>query len=258
MLISEHKEIGALIPREIRRAGLDATRLCSIILDATLRTPEILDCIPATIIRCVRTSAELGLEIGSPLGEAYAVPFRSKKGPLIATFVAGYKGLIKLAVGSPEIRNIEARLVWRGDEFDYNYGTNPRVHHKPVPSQGPRDPRDVLAAYSVAYFAGAKAADGACQFEVMERPDLDEIRARSKATNGPWKTDAPAMFRKCPVRRLANTLDLSSLGRMKRALEADEDDRHVRPAGLQDIGSDAAARTEEEIQEGELVEDGAP
>ena len=257
MLIDDVKGIDALIPREVRRAGLTANRLCAIVLDATLRDPKILDCIPATIVRCVRTSAELGLEIGSPLGEAYIVPFKTKTQAVVATFVAGYKGLIKLAVGSPDIRNVEARLVYASDEFDYDYGTSPHIRHRPRP--GDRRDDAVIAAYSVAFFAGAKATPGACQFEVMERDELNKIRARSKAKNGPWSTDTAAMFRKCPVRKLANTLDLSSLGRMKRAIERDEEPQWVKPVGLADLTSTSAATdgtegaADGEVLEGEIV-----
>lgn len=209
-------------------SGLTPNRIAGIVMDACMRAPGILECTPESIVRCAIQGAEVGLEVGSPLGEAYLVPHRNNRtGTTECTFILGYRGLTRLALQSPSIRNIESRIVRAGDEFSYRYGTDPMVAH--TPHAGGRDgvPGEVTHAYAVAYFVG-----GGYQFDVMDRSELDAIRKRSRAERGPWVTDTIEMMKKCPVRRMAKMLDLTPLGRA--ALGADQEvpeinEPHVTP-----------------------------
>jgi recombination protein RecT len=59
-------------------------------------------------------------------------------------------------------------------------------------------------------YAVAKLKDGACQFEVMGKNDVDAIRGRSKSANsGPWVTDYDQMAKKTVIRRLIKYLPIS-------------------------------------------------
>lgn len=243
-LVNAQKRMDAVIPMRARELGLSGVRLSAIVLDATLRDPSLLACDLSSIVRCVVTSAELGLEIGSPLGEAYIVPYKGR-----ATFIAGYKGLVKLALQTPSLAKLESRVVYADDEFAYRYGTDPQIEHQP--GKGSRvDPKLVVAAYAIAF-----QRDGNTQFEVMERDELDRIRAKSRAAKGPWISDTIAMYRKCPIRKLANYIELSPLARD--AFAKDEEPKYVMPAAVVEAG-DVAVEAEAEAIDAELVDEPQP
>jgi recombination protein RecT len=193
--------------------GLTPSRAIAVVLDAVSRDPSLLECHAPSVVRSVVHAAEIGLELGSPLGEAYLVPFKnSRKGfRKEASMIAGYKGLIKLAKGSPRVSHIEATLVREKDVFEYERGTSPRIVHKP--GAGTLLQRgEVLYAYAVVAYV-----DGLSQFEVMDRVELDRIKSNSRGT--PWRDHTDEMYRKCPIRRIAKSLDLNPLAR--RAVEID-------------------------------------
>lgn len=142
------------------------------------------------------TSAQLGLEPG-PLGEAYLVPYGDQ-----VTFIPGYRGLIKLAWNSGQLRTIAARVVHENDEFSYAYGLHPDLVHKP----GRGDRGGITDVY-----AAATLLDGGAEFEVMSVAEVEAIRARSRAgKKGPWVTDWEAMSRKTCVRQLAKWLPMAT------------------------------------------------
>ena len=72
----------------------------------------------------------LGLEPNTPLGQAYLIPYTVKGVPTVQ-FQIGYKGLIDLAYRSGEIESIQAHVVYENDSFDFNYGLEPKLMHKP-------------------------------------------------------------------------------------------------------------------------------
>lgn len=188
--------------------GLTPSRAIAVVLDAVTREPSLLECEPRSIVRSCLQATEVGLELGSPLGEAYLVPFRNwKKGNRKeAQFIAGYKGLIKLVTLNERVELVEARLVREGDAFDYRLGTDAAIDHKP--GKGTIRNRGIVThAYALVRYTS-----GRVQFDVMDRDELDRIRARAKAGDkSPWSTDTDEMFRKCPVRRLTKYLRLSPL-----------------------------------------------
>lgn len=192
---------------------LTPERLVKIALSAAARTPEILACSPESILRAVMQGAELGLEVGGLLGDAYFVPFKNKTtGRTEAQLIPGYRGLIKLARNSGQITSIEAHVVRENDTFDLSYGLDARLHHSPC-LKG--DPGDVVAAYAIARFK-----DGGHQWEVMTRAELDAIKNRSQAaTSGPWVTDEAEMQKKTVIRRLCKYLPLSA--ELAKAVELD-------------------------------------
>jgi len=244
-LAAAAKRLDAVIPHRARVLGLTSARMSGIVLDATMRDPSLLQCDLSSIVRCVVTSAELGLEIASPLGEAYIVPYNG-----IATFIAGYKGLVKLALQTPSIARLESRVVYRGDEFAYEYGTAPVIVHKP--GTGSRvDEKLVTHAYAVVHYT-----NGGTQFEVMERDELERIRSKSRARKGPWLKETIAMYRKCPIRKLANYIELSPLARD--AFSKDEEPKYVIPQAIVDAGdvavtAEAQALDDDDVVEGEVV-----
>jgi recombination protein RecT len=193
---SRFKTMQALLP-----AHMTEERFAALVVSAAAKDSNIFKCTGESILNAIYQAASLGLEINSATGEAYLIPYGSK-----AQLVPGYKGLVKLAIQSRDVRSIEARLVYDGEQptFGVFYGTESRIEHVPN-FDVDRLPEKVIFAYGV-----AKLASGASTFEVMTRKQLDAIRNRSASKNsGPWVTDTEEMFRKTVARRLCKYLPMS-------------------------------------------------
>ena len=221
MLEARRTRIEQVIPAAM--AGFTPSRAIAVVIDACARTPKLLECDPKTIVRAAIQAAEVGLELGSPLGEAYLVPFyNSKRKCKEAQFIPGYKGLIKLMSLDSRVSHVESTVVHAGDVFEWERGTSPKIVHKP--GIGTKRLRgDVVAAYAVIHYVHGMAA-----FEVMDLDELtklrDEGREKDQYKSGPWWNHTLEMYRKCPIRRLAKTarVSLHDHSLLSRAIEADE------------------------------------
>lgn len=192
--------IAAVLPKH-----LTVERLTKVALSATARTPSLLACSPHSLVRAVMQGAELGLEVGGLLGEAYLVPFKDT-----IQLIVGYRGLVKLARQSGQLTSIEAYVVRERDSFELEYGLEPKLVHKPAMTG---DPGPVAAVYAIARFK-----DGGRQVDVMTNAEVESVRKRSAASSaGPWVTDYAEMAKKTVVRRLCKYLPLSP--ELARALE---------------------------------------
>jgi recombination protein RecT len=196
---------------EVMPKHLTPDRLVKVVLSCTVRKPELLDCTIASICRCVMQAAELGLELGGLLGEAYLVPYGKESQCII-----GYQGLLKLARQSDQIASTGAHVVYDGDLFEVDYGEN-RVIHKPSFKVSHAD-TSILAGW-----AKTVLKDGSPIIEAMSREDIDRVRCRSKASkNGPWVTDYAEMARKSVLRRHLKYVPRSA--EITAALEHDQHD----------------------------------
>lgn len=185
------QQFAAALPR----VGITPERMTRFALTALNRSPGLLKCSPPSFLGCVVQSAQLGLDPSGITGEAYLVPFKD-----VCTFIIGYRGLLKLARRSGKITEAAAHVVHANDKFEYEYGLDSKLIHKPC--EGERG--DVTHAY-----AYAKFTDGGRVFEVMTRSDIEKVRASSRASsNGPWVTHPEEMSRKTVFRRLAKWLPL--------------------------------------------------
>jgi recombination protein RecT len=189
-LIEQQKDqIARALPSQ-----MDPDRLARVALTVKAN-PDLLKCSSASLLAALMLSAQLGLEPG-PLGHCYFVPFKNE-----VTFIVGYRGLIDLARRSGQITSIEAREVRPDDDFEFEYGLDGRLVHRPNLDQR-GDP--------VAYYGVAKFKDGGYYFLVMSKADIERHRERSKAkSNGPWVTDYDAMARKTVIRAMAPYLPVS-------------------------------------------------
>ena len=184
------------------RAALTPERFVRVVQTAIRTTKNLADCTPQSVMGAVMTAAQLGLELNTPLGHAYLIPFRNKRGYFECQLIIGYKGYIDLARRSGNIESITARVVHENDEFEVAYGIDDKLIHVPE-MHGERG-----AAW--AYYGVAKYQGGGYNFIVLTRDDVEKIRARSKAKdNGPWVTDFDAMACKSCIRQLVKFLPLS-------------------------------------------------
>lgn len=176
---------------------LTPDRVIRIALSALARTPKLLSCSAESVFLAVHSAAQLGFEAGSPLGHAYLVPYGSQ-----CQLIVGYRGMIDLARRSGQILSIEAHVIHDGDEYEVEYGLEPKLRHKPNLSANVGKP--------IMVYAVAKLKGGGTQCDVMTVADVEKIRKRSRASeNGPWVTDYEEMMRKTVVRRLWKYLPVS-------------------------------------------------
>lgn len=153
-------------------------------------------CSPESIYLGLLACAVTGLEPGSLKGEAYLVPFKGE-----ATFMVGYRGIIKQARRSREVVAIWSNVVYEGDEFDVDLGSANRLVHKP--RLGARG-ENIIAAYAI-----ARLANGQDEIELMDRADLDGVR--DAGNKGPaWADWSDQMMRKSPIRRIGKRLPLGA------------------------------------------------
>lgn len=191
-----------------RRISVDY--LISTALTLLRGNDKLLECSPRSIAAAVIQAVQLDLRLDKTLGEAYLVPFHDKRsGKREAQFMIGYRGFLKLASRSRAL--ITARTVYAWDTFDYEFGSNAFIKHRPRP-RPKMTPVDYPSGPQYAY--AYADLDGRRLFDVMEKDEVEKIRARSRSyaadpETSIWTTDPDEMWRKTAVRRLAKYLPLS-------------------------------------------------
>lgn len=187
---------------------LTPDRMTRIALTELRKVPKLMSCTPESFCGAIMACSQLGLEPGSALGQIYLIPFGKE-----VQVILGYKGMIELARRSGQIVSLAAHEVYKNDLFEFEYGLDEKLKH--VPSLADRG--ELIAVYAVAKFVG-----GGHQIEVMSKPDVDKIRARSKSGNSsPWVSDFSEMAKKTVVRKLFKYLPIS-IEKLQMATALDE------------------------------------
>lgn len=183
---------------------ITADRFSRMALTAVSTNPALGECTPESFCGAMLQAAQLGLEPNTPLGQAYLIPYNNYKENIKeASFQLGYKGLIALAHRSGEFRNIEAHTVYEGDEFDYEYGLEPKLYHKPSLS-GRGEP--------IAYYAVYNLVNGGFGFEVMSREDVQAHRtkySKTKDPKTPWNSAFDEMAKKTVLKKVLKYAPIS-------------------------------------------------
>lgn len=202
MLERSKGQIAKALPRH-----LTPERMIRMAVTAFSSTPLLQQCAMPTIIGCVVKASELGLELTGPLGHAYMVPRKNKKNnnQWEANFQVGYRGFIDLAYRTGRVKTFCAHEVRAGDNFDYQYGTDPYVIHKPAKDGD----GEITHVYAVCI-----QTNGGIDFEVMTADQVDaHARKFSDSFNSeysPWKTAWAEMAKKTAIRKLAKRVPLSA------------------------------------------------
>lgn len=189
--------IQSVLPKHVT-----AERMSRIALNVIRTNPKLLQCDLNSLMGGVMEAAKLGLEPGL-MGQCYLIPFENRKaGRTEAQFIIGYKGLIDLVRRSGQVSTIEARTVYENDLFDFDYGLDSKLVHKPTL-------KDRGAA--IAYYGVAKLKDGGNSFLVMGVDEMEKYKDKyAKSKNfGPWKDEFDAMARKTVLRQLIKYLPIS-------------------------------------------------
>lgn len=202
---------------EIERAipkHLDADRMARLALTVVRQTPDLARCTQASVGGALMTATALGLEPGVN-GEAYLVPYKISKGPLAGGYecqlIIGYQGMAKLFWQHPMASYLDAQAVYENDYFDYEYGLEPFLKHKPAIGE---------RGEVVAYYAVAKLTTGASSFVVLSPEQVKALRQGKVGPKGDIKDPERWMERKTVLRQLVKLLPRST--QMNHALVADE------------------------------------
>ena len=208
--------VKALEP-EIKRALpaiLTPERFTRMALSAVNNTPELANCTPMSFIAALMNAAQLGLEPNTPLGQALLLPYKNK-GTLECQFQLGYKGLIDLAYRTGQIQIIQAQAVREFDYFEYQYGLDSRLVHKP----GNEERGQITFIYGL-----FKLSNGGYGFEVSNKAEMDAFAAKYSKSFGskysPWTEDYESMAKKTVIKRALKYAPVSS--DFQKALSLDE------------------------------------
>jgi recombination protein RecT len=193
------KEFERALPGKI---GVE--RMMRIVMTAILKTPALAICDPTTFFGALLQSLQLGLEVNTPLGQAYLIPRKKndKNGRFLyweCNFQLGYQGLLELCYRSKQYEIITARIVYEGDDFDHRYGTNQHLYH--VPRYVTDKP-----VYAYGYY---KLREGGEDFVVWEYGKAlkngDEFSDAFDSKYAPWKKNAEtqeAMIKKTMLKQV--------------------------------------------------------
>lgn len=200
--------IGRLIP-ELQRAapkGMDGDRIARLALTVVRKDRALQECDPYSFAGALLTAAALGLELGT--GEAHLIAYGRE-----CTFIPDFKGLAKLFYQHPLARHLDCQVVYANDEFDYVYGLDPFLKHKPA-----RGDRGAIEAY----YAVASLSTGARAFVVLSPEECKALRGGKVGPDKRFKGGDPMhwMERKTALKQLMKLLPKSTT--LQQALDADE------------------------------------
>lgn len=209
------------------------------------RNPQIAECTAQSLMGAVLQASLLDFKPIAALGECYFVPYNNKvklaDGREIwrkeVQFQIGYKGWMTLARRCSRIKSIYAHPVYEDDEFEYEYGLQKSMRHKPSGKVG-----KVTHAYAVAFIDGADPV-----FVVLTRDEIERLRLRNPVQKADpsqaWKTDYAAMACAKAIKQIIKWLPL------------EESDRHADTLRKAEALDEGIARRNVDVPEDELDAD---
>ena len=234
-------DISTLINKSIKELGkalpshLSAERLARIALTCIRLTPDLARTTPESFLGSLFVLAQLGLE--PVAGRAYLLPFNNSRKMQDGSWktlkecqvLIGYKGLIELFYRHNSALSIDMQTVHENDMFDYEYGTNSYIKHKPAL----KERGEILGFYCVAKMQG-----GASVFKFMSIKEcLEHGKNHSKTfdkkknefySSSPWSKEPEAMCKKTVLIQLSKLLPLSV--ELQKAILIDESSRDFKPS----------------------------
>lgn len=198
LIKSMEGEIARALPAHIK-----PDRIARIALTALRQNPDLELCTPESFLGGLITSSQLGLEINTPLGQAYLIPYNNKrcingKWQTVkeAQFQVGYMGLIDLAYRSNMYQSIYAHSVDEADTFSFEYGLDKKLKHVP---------NDQPSGKIKGYYAVYRLRNGGYDFGYMSLRQVTDYKNQySKATSdkSPWATNFDQMAKKTILKQV--------------------------------------------------------
>lgn len=259
-------QIAAALPRHVT-----PERMSRVALTALRNTPKLLQCTTSSVLGSIMMASQLGLEVNTPLGHAYLIPFsnfnkRLKRYEDVCQLIIGYQGYLDLARRSGMVATPQATIVRKGDLFKVTYGLYPDIQHEPADDDA-RETRQISHVYAFAHVL-PKDSGAPPIFVVLSRAEVLARKARSAGVKAgrstPWDSDEGAMYLKTGIRALwrwlPKTVEMATAG----ALEERADQGHSQSGAwdqkvidaMVEEGVDVDAPAEENVTEdGEILDD---
>tara|TARA_R110001592_G_scaffold57934_5_gene176046 strand:- start:1287 stop:2129 length:843 start_codon:yes stop_codon:yes gene_type:complete len=153
--------------------GISSSEFIVKAVNAIRKNKELLKCNQASLFGSIMYFAEIGLPFNTPEGFGYILPYKNRGG-VEATPIIGYKGLIEIAYRNPNLKSFRIQAVYENDEFDYAYGTDEYIKHKPSHTNKGK----LVAVYAIAHLKDTNP-----MFVVVHEDQLNEIQKLSKSGN---------------------------------------------------------------------------
>ena len=184
-------EFAAALPPHV-----DVKKFIRVTMTAVQTTPSLLEADRRTLFAAATRAAQMGL---LPDGrEGAIVTFKNQ-----CQFMPMVGGLLKLIRNSGELASIDALVVYQNDKFTYRPGIDLVPQHEP---DWFGDRGEMIGVYAV-----AKMKDGAAYVEIMNKAQIDKVRAVSRSSgSGPWVQWYDEQARKTAIRRLSKRLPMST------------------------------------------------
>ena len=183
-------------------------------VNAVKKNPRLLQCDPKSLFGAILLSAECGLRPNTPEQHAFIIPYKNE-----AKFQIGYKGLVEMMYRNPRVQSIYAEAVFEKDDFDYGFGLNPFLNHKPHRGT---DRGKLECVYAV-----CKLKDADPIFTVVERSELDKLKQFSQAGDSKFSpynngTDVHNYMEiKSAIKKLSKLIPKASVIEISKAIEYD-------------------------------------
>lgn len=220
----------------------EAKRFLTAAIEYVRRVPKLLECDNLSLMMAFVQSAQFRFMPSGVSGESYVIPYGSE-----AKFQLGYQGIITLLYRTEKVKGISANIVYSNDDFKYEEGLNPILHHKPASFGKPRG--EAVGVYTVAQLEG-----NARTFKVMDKDSIMGIKELSKAKNtkdSPWNSGKDPelwMWKKTCLIQHAKTLPKTQ--ELQKALESDYEGEGINktPLDIAGIATPKASHAPDEIR----------
>lgn len=129
-------------------------RLLRIATSTIQRNPKLATATMPSLLAGVVISSQLGLELNTPLGQAWLIPYdrsvkegNAWKKVTEAQFQLGYQGIIDLAYRTGLYKTIYTEKVYEKDRFSYSLGLNKDLVHVPTEDEDRGELKGIYAVY---------------------------------------------------------------------------------------------------------------
>jgi phage RecT family recombinase len=202
-------------------------REISFAAQAANKSPKLLSATPQSIAQAVYNTVICGLSLNPHMELCDVLPYensvKDENGNRVnvteAVMQPRYAGMLKLAADTGAFLDAPFTVcVYKGDYFEPEYGSSPRIVHKPM-FKSQKD-EDITHVYTV-----VKLANGGSHFNIMTADRINAIRNKSKSytfadsgnpsygggkKNSTWHLNYPEMAMKTSLKRTLKTVPKSS------------------------------------------------
>lgn len=190
-------DYGEILGQMLGDYGYDMKRFVVTIVNAVKKNPVLMECTKESLLSSVLASAQLGLDIDSPMGYCYMIPYINKKRNVReAKFIIGYKGIVELLYRSNHVLKVNSKIVYEKDDFHYEEGIETVLKHVPY-IKGDAGKR--IGTYTV-----VKLQNGENIVIWVSAKEIEALRMKSTAQDIYLEANDPTgnMWKKAGIRQI--------------------------------------------------------